>query len=66
MLLMLTDDRLVEAMRAFVTATNRVQHLSQQPRLDMHLLDQASEAQGEAARLLNEALVQRGWRRPGG
>jgi hypothetical protein len=65
MLLMLTDDRLVDAMRAFVTATNRVQHVSSRAHLDMHEVDVATSAQQEAANALNEALVQRGWRRPG-
>ena len=65
MLLMLTDDRLVDAMRAFVTATNRVQHVSSRAQLDMHEVDMATTAQQDAANALNEALVQRGWRRPG-
>ena len=65
MLLMLTDDRLVDAMRAFVTATNRVQHVSSRDRLDMHLVEEATTAQQAAATALHEALEQRGWRRPG-
>jgi hypothetical protein len=64
MLLMLTDDKLVDSMRAFVTATNRVQHVSSQPHLDLRLLDEATTMQQSAARALQEALVQRGWRRP--
>jgi hypothetical protein len=65
MLLMLTDDRLVDAMRAFVMATNRVQHVSSQTRLDMHQVEEATASQQAAATALHEALVQRGWRRPG-
>jgi hypothetical protein len=65
MLMTLSDDRLVDAMRAFVTATNRVQHLEGRPVLDMHQLDEATTSQREAATALQEALVQRGWRRPG-
>ena len=65
MLMTLTDDRLVEAMRAFVTATNRVQHLATRPELDTRQLDAATTTQEEAAEVLQTALVQRGWRRPG-
>jgi hypothetical protein len=65
MLLMLTDDKLVDSMRAFVTATNRVQHVSSQTHLDLRNLEEATSAQQAAATALQEALVQRGWRRPG-
>jgi hypothetical protein len=65
MLLMLTDDKLVDSMRAFVTATNRVQHVSNQPHLDLRQLEEATSSQQRAAQDLQEALVQRGWRRPG-
>ena len=65
MLLMLTDDKLVDSMRAFVTATNRVQHVSSQAHLDLRQLDEATSSQQLAAQALQEALVQRGWRRPG-
>jgi len=64
MLLMLTDDKLVDSMRAFVTATNRVAHVSNQPHLDLRNLEDATSAQQAAATALQEALVQRGWRRP--
>ncbi len=63
--MLLTDDRLVDTMRDFITAANRVQYLSRQDHLDLRLLDQASESQQAAARALQDALVSRGWRRPG-
>lgn len=65
MLMTLTDDQLVDAMRAVVTATNRVQHLEGRPVLDMQQLEAATATQREAAVTLQQALVQRGWRRPG-
>ena len=65
MLMTLTDDKLVDAMRDFVTATNRVQHLEGRPVLDMSQLDAATTSQREAASTLQDLLVQRGWRRPG-
>ena len=63
--MLLTDDRLVDTMRDYVTAANRVQYLSQKDHLDLSQLDQATEAQREASTALQEALVSRGWRRPG-
>ena len=63
--MLLTDDTLVEAMRAFVTASNRLQYLSRQEHLDLRVVDEAGAKQREAARALQDALVSRGWRRPG-
>jgi hypothetical protein len=65
MLMTLTDDKLVDTMRAFVTATNRVQHVSSQAHLDLRVLEEATSSQQAAAHALQEALMQRGWRRPG-
>lgn len=64
-MLLLSDDKLVDTMREFVTATNRVKHLSAQDRVDLKLLDQVGQDQRQAAAALQEALVSRGWRRPG-
>lgn len=63
--MLLTDDTLVESMREFVTASNRLQYLSAQDHLDLRRIDQAAQKRREAARALQEALVSRGWRRPG-
>jgi hypothetical protein len=61
----MTDDKLVDTMRSFVTATNKLKHLSGQDRVDLRLLDQVGDDQREAAAALQQALVERGWRRPG-
>jgi hypothetical protein len=63
--MLLTDDTLVESMREFVTASNRLQYLSRQDHLDLRQLDQAAAKRREAAQALQDALVSRGWRRPG-
>lgn len=64
-MLLLSDDTLLDTMRAFVTATNRLRHLAGQDRVDLRLLDEVGEDQRRAAAALQEALVARGWRRPG-
>lgn len=64
-MIVLSDDKLVDTMRAFVTATNRLKHLSAQDRIDARLLDQVGQEQRQAAADLQQALVERGWRRPG-
>ena len=63
--MLLTDDRLVDTMRAFVTSANRLQYLSEKDHLDLRLLEEASESHRKAAAALQQALVSRGWRRPG-
>jgi hypothetical protein len=63
--MLLTDDRLVDTMRAFVTSANRLQYLSEKDHLDLRMLEEASEAHSKAAAALQQALVSRGWRRPG-
>ena len=62
--MLLTDDRLVEAMRAYVTSANRLQYLSAKDHLDLSLLDQARQAHREATHAVQEALISRGWRLP--
>jgi hypothetical protein len=64
--MLLTDDRLVDTMREFVTAANRLQYLSSKGELDLRQRDQADEARRQAEVALQEALVARGWRRPPG
>ena len=64
-MLLLSDDKLVDTMREFVTATNRLKHVSTQSQVDMRLLDQVGHDQRQAAAALQQALVERGWRRPG-
>ena len=63
--MLLTDDRLVDTMRAFVMSANRLQYLSEKNHLDLGQLEEASAAHSEAAAALQKALVSRGWRRPG-
>ena len=62
--MLLTDDRLVDAMRAYVTSANRLQYLSAKDHLDLGQLDQARQAHREATRAVQEALICRGWRLP--
>jgi hypothetical protein len=62
--MLMTDDRLVEAMRAYVTSANRLQYLSSKDHLDLAQLDQARQAHKEATRAVQEALITRGWRLP--
>lgn len=63
-MLVLTDDRLTAAMRRYVTAANRMEHLSGRSNRDLALLEQVDQQLREAAAALQEALVERGWRRP--
>lgn len=60
----LTDDKLVDTMRAFVTASNRLDNLSSRPGVEPALLDEVAEQRRVAGLALQEALVERGWRRP--
>ncbi len=60
----LTDDRLIAAMRDFVTATNRLENLAARGSTDLRVLEQVSEQRRQAGELLQDALVERGWRRP--
>ena len=61
-MMLLTDDRLIDAMRVFVTATNRMQHLTTTH--DLAQLERATIDHHAAAFALQEALLQRGWRLP--
>jgi hypothetical protein len=63
--MLLTDDRLVDTMREYVMSANRLQYLSEKDHRDLGLLEQASEAHRQAATALQQALVSRGWRKPG-
>ncbi|HUR51515.1 MAG TPA: hypothetical protein VMZ11_05280 [Mycobacteriales bacterium] len=63
--MLLQDDRLIDTMREFVTAANRLQYLSLKGHLDLHQIEEASETHRQASSALQEALVSRGWRRPG-
>jgi hypothetical protein len=62
--LLLSDNRLMDVMRDFVVSSNRIQHLSRQDHLDLHALGEAESRQREAAKALQEALLERGWRKP--
>lgn len=63
--ILMTDRRLVETMRILVTATNRLQHVEGQDGRDLGLLEQVSAEQRAAAAAFQDALLERGWRRPG-
>ena len=63
--MLVTDDKLVDVMRAFVTASNRLDNLGLRDAPDLRLLEEAAEARRQAGLALQEALVERGWRRPG-
>lgn len=60
----LVDDRLVAAMRELVIATNRLDHHRARGDLDLSALDRLQAERDEAGCALQEALLQRGWRRP--
>ena len=62
--MLLTEDRLVEAMRSFVIATNRVENIVARAQPDLHLLEQATEDRRESALALQQALYDHGWRHP--
>jgi len=61
---LLTDDRLVDAMRDFVTATNRLANLAARGDTDLRLLETLNEQRRAAGEALQAALVERGWRKP--
>ncbi len=60
----LTDDQLVETMREFVTASNRLENLSGRGGADLRLLEEVAEHRRLAGIALQDALIQRGWRCP--
>jgi hypothetical protein len=62
--MLLTEDRLVEAMRSFVIATNRVENIVTRAEPDLRLLEQASEDRRASALALQQALYDHGWRHP--
>ncbi|MDP3712871.1 MAG: hypothetical protein Q8R60_10375 [Mycobacteriales bacterium] len=62
--LALTDDRLVAAMRDLVIATNRLEHHAGRGELDLATMDRLQAERDEAGTALQEALLERGWRRP--
>lgn len=63
--MLLTDDRLIDAMRNFVTASNRFDHLLGRVGCDPALVDQVSEERRLAGEALKSALLERGWRPAG-
>ena len=63
--MLLTEDRLVQAMRSFVIATNRVENIVAKGDPDLRVLEQATEERLEAAIALQQALQDHGWRRSG-
>lgn len=55
---------MIEAMRTFVTASNRLDNLTGRDTPDLRLLEEVQEQRRLAGIALQEALVARGWRRP--
>jgi hypothetical protein len=64
-MLVVVDDKLVDTMRAFVMAANRLDYLSQRDHIDLGQMEAAGQEHRRASEALQEALVSRGWRRPG-
>ena len=60
----LTDDRLVAAMRDLVIATNRLEHHAARGEMDLATLDRLQAERDQAGTALQDALLERGWRRP--
>lgn len=60
----LVDDRLVAAMRDLVMATNRLDHHRTRGDLDLAEIDRLQCERDAAGTALQEALCERGWRRP--
>ncbi len=58
------DDRLVTAMREIVIATNRLEHHQARGELDLPTMDRLRAERDAAGTALQEALLERGWRRP--
>lgn len=63
--MLLIDDRLIDSMRLFVMATNRLDNLRERGSHDLALLERLAEERRAAGVALQEALLQHGWRRPG-
>lgn len=59
---MTIDNELVQAMRDYLVACNRVQNAEE--RSDVSLISQLRQEQAEAARAYERTLVSRGWRAP--
>lgn len=60
----LVDDRLVAAMRELVIATNRLEHHNARGDLDLKTLDRLQAERDAAGTAVQDALLERGWRRP--
>lgn len=60
----LVDDRLIAAMRQVVIATNKLEHHRTRGELDLSALDALLKERDAAGVALQEALLERGWRRP--
>ncbi len=63
--MLLIDDRLIDSMRLFVTATNRLENFQERGNHDLAQLERLTEERRAAGLALQEALVQHGWRRAG-
>ena len=64
-MLVVVDDKLVDSMRAYVTAANRLEYLSARDHISLRDVEEAGLEHRRASEALQEALVSRGWRRPG-
>ena len=64
-MLVVVDDKLVESMRAYVTAANRLEYLTHRDHINLRDVEEAGLEHRRASESLQDALVARGWRRPG-
>jgi hypothetical protein len=59
-----TDATLVECMRAFVVATNRLRYAEERNEVDAATMVALQRSQRGAAQAFEEAVLERGWQLP--
>jgi hypothetical protein len=60
-----TDSTLVDFMRAFVVATNRLRYAEERNEVDAATMTALQRSQRAAATAFEEAVLERGWQLPG-
>lgn len=61
----MSDQQLLDLMRGYVVATNRLEVLESREVVNPEVLEAVRQAQREAARAFEDALLARGWQIPG-
>ncbi len=61
----MSDQQLLDLMRGYVVATNRLEVLESREVVNPDVLETVRQAQREAARMFEDALLARGWQIPG-